>query len=401
MPPLKSMLSKTGSDNFVFGFIVLTYALLTTGTAPAMIALSLALAVWILSGNIFRDIVLIKKNWFLPVIAIVLLHWIGLLYSLDTDLGIDYALKTKYWIVCLVTAGMVFNEKRLDILLKLFWAGLLAGAFLAMLQFAGVIEPFRKGFPGFGVVHTLVCMYLIIGILMASLYFKKAASLKARLVFLAMILAFIFHLAVLKGRAGYLVFALVSPFVANNLASGFSVKFRIVAAVLLGTALLLSPVVRKVITDSYAKVSSQRDKLFAGRFDSEVPRFYITHEAVKVFLSHPLKGIGTGSLPVPTKAHGHRVDHPHNNFLYMGTSFGIIGIAVCGWLFAQMFYLSWKARKTSVGYFILSTCSVLFLGGMFDTAILNNGTLIFLTMTYGLINCLDEQCAEHNMPEIL
>ncbi len=399
MIQLKSMLSKFDSDCLIFWFIVLTFAFLTTGTAPAMIAFALALIIWILSGKVFRDISVIKQNWFFPVIALVALHWIGLLYSLDTDLGLDYALKTKYWIAALVTAGIIFNEKRLDILLKWFWAGLLAGAFLAMLQSAGLMEPVRKDFPGFGVVHTLVCMYLIIGILMASLYFRKARSIKARMVFLAMILIFIFHLAVLKGRAGYLVFALVSPFVANNIAARFSIKFRIVAGIILAAALLLSPVVRKVITDSYEKVSSQKEKLLEGKFDNDVPRFYITHEAVEVFLSHPFRGIGTGSLPVPTKAHGHRVDHPHNNFLYMGTSFGIIGIAVCAWLFVQMFYLSWKARKTVTGYFVLSTCGVLFWGGMFDTAILNNGTLIFLTMTYGMMNSLNEQGQKQALSE--
>jgi O-antigen ligase len=80
------------------------------------------------------------------------------------------------------------------------------------------------------------------------------------------------------------------------------------------------------------------------------------------------------------------VTHPHNNFLYMGVSFGIFGLAACFWFFWKMFKTSWYSRKTGLGYFVLSTCLVLFLGGMFDTQILNTGTLLFLAMAYGMMN---------------
>ena len=180
---LKRQLSNTKTDDLVFSFIVLTFFLLPTGTAPPLISLGLAFLVWLFSGKIFQIKSIIKQSWFFPVIPFLILPWVGLLYSQNIDLGMDYALKTKYWIAVFITAGFAFDEKRLIILLKWFWAGLLTGAFLALIQFVGIMAPIKEEFLGFGIVHTLISMYLIIGILTASFYFKKAESRKARSVF--------------------------------------------------------------------------------------------------------------------------------------------------------------------------------------------------------------------------
>ncbi|MBU1343659.1 MAG: hypothetical protein KKE44_16260 [Proteobacteria bacterium] len=372
----------------MFGLIVLTFLLLPTGTAPPLISLGLAALVWIISGKIRCIPSIVRQSWFYPVIPFLVLPWAGLLYSENFDLGMDYALKTKYWVAVFLTAGIAFDEKRLTFLLKWFWAGLLMGAFLALIQFVGIMPPIKEGFLGFGVVHTLICMYLIIGIMMASFYFKKAESWQSKLVLFFLILAFVFHLAVLKGRAGYLIFAILSPLVANNLMNKFSVKLKILMSILLVGLLLLSPVVRAVIKDTVTTLNEQKEKILKGENVDKAPRFFMVHETVEIILAHPFIGVGTGGLAEITKAKGHMVEHPHNNFLYMGASYGIFGIAACFWLFWSMVKISWKSRKTALGYFAFSTCIVLFLGGMFDTQILNTGTLLFLSLTYGLLNHL-------------
>ncbi|NOX33371.1 MAG: O-antigen ligase family protein [Deltaproteobacteria bacterium] len=383
---LKWQLSNTKPDDLIFYFIVLTFFLLPTGTAPPLISLGLAILFWLISGKILQIKSIIRQSWFFPVIPFLILPWIGLLYSQNLDIGMDYALKTKYWIALFITAGLTFDEKRLTILLKWFWAGLLMGAFLALIQFIGIMTPIRKGFLGFGVVHTLICMYLIVGIMTASFYFEKAESWKDRCVLLFLILAFIFHLAVLKGRSGYLIFGIISPFVANNLMYRFSLKIKMAVSIILVCALLSSPVVREVIKGTFIKLNDQKEKILKGEDVKDFPRFFMVHEAVRIMIGHPIIGIGTGSLTEPSKAAGHLFPHPHNNFLYMGASYGIFGIAACFWLFWKMFRLSWNLRKTALGYFVFSTCIVLFIGGMFDTQILNTGTLLFLTLTYGLMN---------------
>ena len=376
------------ANDLIFYFIVLTFFALPTGTAPPLIAIGLAALIWLVSGKIAQIKNIIMQPWFYPVIPFLVLPWIGLLYSQNTDLGMDYALKTKYWLVIFITAGFAFDEEKVFILLKWFWAGLLMGAFLALIQVMGIVTPIQQEYLGFGIVHTLLCMYLITGILTASFYFKNTGSWNGRFVFLFLILAFLFHLAVLRGRTGYLIFGIISPFVANNLMYKFSRKIKIAVAVILVCFLLLSPIVKEEVKGTFVKLNEQKENILKGEYVVELSRFFMVRESVRIIMAHPFMGIGTGSITEPTKARGHLVTHPHNNFLYMGASYGILGIAACFWLFWKMFKTSWRLRNTALGYFVFSACIVLFLGGMFDTQILNTGTLLFLSLTYGLLNHL-------------
>ena len=381
MQNLKQRLLTIKPNDLIFYFIVLTFFALPTGTAPPLIAIGLAALIWLVSGKIAHIKKIIMQPWFYPVIPFLVLPWIGLLYSQNTDLGMDYALKTKYWLVIFITAGFAFDEEKVFILLKWFWAGLLMGAFLALIQVMGIVTPIQQEYLGFGIVHTLLCMYLITGILTASFYFKNTGSWNGRFVFLFLILAFLFHLAVLRGRTGYLIFGIISPFVANNLMYKFSRKIKIAVAVILVCFLLLSPIVKEEVKGTFVKLNEQKENILKGEYVVELSRFFMVRESVRIIMAHPFMGIGTGSITEPTKARGHLVTHPHNNFLYMGASYGILGIAACFWLFWKMFKTSWRLRNTALGYFVFSACIVLFLGGMFDTQILNTGTLLFLSLT--------------------
>jgi len=391
MELIKQNFSKVSSEDALFGCIALTFLVLPIGTAPPLIGMGLACAVWLFSGRFLQVASVVKRPWFRPVILFAILPWIGLSYSQNLDLGMDYATKTQYWIAALVTAGCYMSERRLFIVVCALWAGLFAGAVLALIQFVGLAAPIKASFLGFGIVHTLVSMYLIIGILMVAFYFKRATSAGSKAGLLLLILAFIFHLTVLQGRSGYLIFVLISPLVARDLTHGLSVKIKVLVCAGLVFSLCLSPVVRNRVVDTFAIFNENKEKLMAGEPVQEMPRFFMARETLDVMKKHPLMGIGTGSLPEITRAHGHTLEHPHNNFLYMGVSFGIVGIISCFWLFWNMFARSWRARKTPVGYFVFSTCLVLFLGGMLDTQILNTGTLVMLCLVYGFLNHLKDE----------
>ncbi len=389
MQRLKQRLFNIKSDDLMFYFIVLTFFLLPVGTAPPLISMGMAFLVWLISGKVFTIRSILVQSWFLPIIPFLVLPWLGLLYSQNIDLGMDYAFKTKYWIAVFVTAGLSLDGKRLYLLLKWFWAGLSMGAFLAFIQFVGLMAPLNRLYLGFGTAHTILVMYLLTGILMASFYFKRAESWKSRFVFLFLILALLFHMAVLRGRAGYLFLIILSPMIAGNLMYRFSFKIKMMVSILLICSLMLSPTVRKVATYTYNNLKMEKETILKGGDAVEFPRVFIFRESIRIMMEHPFIGIGPGGMRESTKAKGRQVaTHGHNNFLYMGTSFGIFGIAACFWLFWKMFALSWQRRDTALGYFIFSTCLVLFLGGMLDTQILNTGTLLFLSLTYGFLNHL-------------
>jgi len=98
MKSVKIYLSKTSSDDLIFWCIALTFLLLPIGTAPPLIGIGLACAVWLFSGAFKNSISVFKQAWFQPVILFFILPWIGLTYSRNLDLGMDYAMKTQYWI---------------------------------------------------------------------------------------------------------------------------------------------------------------------------------------------------------------------------------------------------------------------------------------------------------------
>ena len=332
---------------------------------------------------------IVKQPWFRPVLLFLILPWIGLTYSKNLDLGMDYAMKTKYWIAVFITAGCYLSEKRFFILVCAFWGGLSVGAILALFQFAGVVKPVNVVFLGFGIAHTLISMYLLIGILMAAFYYKRETGLWARAGFLVLISLFLFHLTVLEGRSGYLIFVLLSPLVARDLTHRFSLKIKVLVCGVLLLSLCLSPVVRYRVTASFAMLNENKEKIMAGENIPSMPRVFITEQTFEIIKKHSIIGIGTGSLPEFTRPKGSAVNHPHNNFLYMGVSFGIAGIIAFFWLFWNMLSRSWRSRETPLGYFVFSTGLVLFLGGMFDTQILNTGTLLMLAMSYGFLAHLD------------
>ncbi len=399
MPEIKDIIKGIKADELIFWSVAATFLLLPTGTAPPLISAGIALAVWIFSGRCLKAVQLFSKPFVWPVILFILLPWTGLLYSQDLDLGMDYAMKTKYWVAIFLTAGLVLDEDRVHTLNRFFWTGLFMGAALAFVQFIGLVKPHGSQFLGFGIVHTLVSMYLIIGIMTASYYFKQSDNLRYKMILLLLMAAFLFHLTVLRGRSGYLLFALFSPMIANNLMHRFPAKLKLGVCALLVVSLTLSPVVRNTISSTISNLKAQKDRIMKGEDVAEFPRFYITRMAVEQLAAHPVIGIGTGSLTKPTRLQGHEVTHPHNNILYMGVSFGIFGILACLWLFWKMFITSWYTRRTPLGYLVLSICLVLFFGGVFDTHILNTGTLMLLAMGYGFLNFLEPTALEPDRTE--
>ncbi len=376
------------ADDLIFSFVALTFFLLPAGTSPPLIAIGLAAIFWLLSNQFTFVTTVIRKKWFIPVIGIVLLPWIGLLYSKNMSLGLDYALKGKYWLVLFITAGLVLTEKRVTLMINFLWAGLLIGVFLALVQFLGFMKPLREGFLGFGGVHTLVSMYLIIGILMAGFYFKTAGTWEKKIGYFLLIPAFLFHLTVLEGRNGYLVFALLSPLVANNIMHRFSLATKSIVILLLVLSMALSPVVQNEVNKTITQLK-EKQIILKGEFHPRFDRPFMFHTAAGLIRENPFIGTGTGSYRYYTEKLGHPSAHPHSNILYMGVSFGLIGIFVYLALFGIMFKKAMKNRQTPLGYFVLSICLTLFFGGFLNTQILNTSTLLFLTMGYGLLNHLE------------
>jgi O-antigen ligase len=377
------------ADKLIFFFLAVTFFLIPMGTAPPLITTGCALAVWVFSGKIFMIRTVWKNPWFLPMIPLIILPWVGLLYTSEIPLGLDYALKTKYWVFALVTSSVVLNKNRIDVIIMAFWMGLSLGVVLALLQVTGLMVPFKQDYLGFGIVHTLLSMYLIIGILTASFYFRNKKNLQIRIMLLGMMLLFLFHLSILHGRAGYLIFILLSPLIIQNLMYRLPIIKKVFFCLIMMFSLALSPIVQDEIKNTFIDLKTNKDQIAKGVDITLMPRPFILKSAVKIFIAHPIIGVGTGGYKYHTAIMGSAKNHPHNNILYMAVSFGIFGIFACLWLFWKMFKVAWNEREKPLGYLVLSICMVIFLGGFFDTHILNTGTAVLFTIGYGFLSHLD------------
>ncbi len=372
------------ADSVIFWSMLLCLAALPVSTSAALFPFALAGTVAFLTGRFSIVKNLIRQKWVFPAVMFVLLPWLGLLYSKDMPVGWDYALKTKYWAAMLIMAGVRFTPCRIHLFFMGFWLTMLAGTLAVLLQAAGILGVPAKGYLGFGLVYTVLSMYLVIGILTASHYFRYSENWKAKTLYLVFMAAFLFHLSMLEGRNGYFVFILVSPLVLHNLMGQKHWGLKILLALLIIGSLGFSPkVVHRV------KVSLERlhrtDIIMTGKMDDEFSRPYIFHSALRALKEHPVMGAGTGSFVYYTRPGGDAVTHPHNSVLHMAVSFGIPGVVCILWLFWTMFRVSFAHRQEPLGFLVLSVCLVIFFGGIFETPILNAGTCLLFPMAFGCL----------------
>lgn len=381
-------------EDLIFtGFICALFTL-PFGTSPPIIFASLAVVIWLFSGKfITLRKYYIGERWFWPIIALVLLPWIGLIYSPDpSGLGMKFAEKTHYWIYCMALASICYRQRSLQYLIHAFLAGLAINALIGLIQFMGFLPSVDGWYLGLSSGYSALSIFLVTGIIMTSFYFRKRRK-PAHFALLGLLMALLFfHLIILEGRGGYLTFIVLSPMIIRNLFQGVGwVKVSVTIIVLL-SLMGLSPVVRNRVAQSVSQLqyhmSAPSGSAWGAKYTEHQDRFYMWNGALKIFLSHPLWGIGTGGYQTEMKRVGDPdaplIAHPHNNILYMAVSFGIIGIIVLFWFFWEMLSNAWKERRTLLGYFILSVALVIFISGFVNTQILDANTAFFLALSAGL-----------------
>ena len=154
----------------------------------------------------------------------------------------------------------------------------------------------------------------------------------------------------------------------------------------------LSPAVRDqatlTVTQIKAHIKAPVEAGWGKDYIAGEERLWIFSNAFGVFKQHPVFGVGTGGFQTVVKQNSKSdwplLRHPHNNFLYMAVSFGIVGVLALTWLFWELLKNSWPQRKTVTGYFVFSSALVIFVSGILNCQILNAGTAFLLAVTAGL-----------------
>ena len=351
------------------------------------------------------------QSWFWPVAILILLPWIGLLYTPDrSGFGIDFATKTYYWLYAFVVAGIPFTRFSPERLMQAFFIGLAINALVAILQILGIIPKLNPVAYGLGLGSSTMAVFLPLGILMASYYFRDTNEKRKRIVYGLLMGTYFFHLISLVGRAGFLTFFVVSPLILRNLFGRLKpLKISLVYVCLVGI-MLLSPSVWERIHRSIDQIKyhfNADSKLALGEgYNDEEIRLYMWGGALQIFLENPILGIGTGGYPITLHERGDPdwpiVAHPHSDLLYMAASFGIIGIFAFLWFFWELVRNAWKERDTPLGFFIFSAAIVFLISGLATSEIVDAQTGFLLALVAGLQNGLMKFSGViiHNHPEV-
>jgi O-antigen ligase len=104
---------------------------------------------------------------------------------------------------------------------------------------------------------------------------------------------------------------------------------------------------------------------------------------VRIFLDNPILGVGTGGYQKAMEQFKDDpalpdVIQPHNSYLYMASSFGLVGLASLMWLFVMLLKKGWRNRDSTLGFSVLAFTLILVIGSLTSTTIIayQTGTLM-------------------------
>lgn len=389
------------AEKWIYYLFCCAFFAMPLGTSPSAILEGCILFLWVFSGEFLRrrDGYL-KETWLLPVIAVLILTWIGIIWSFDPPgLGLKYAKKTHYWLYTLALASIPFSRRPVEHLIKAFLGGLLCNSFVGFLQLIDIVPEFSEWgkHTGLSGGYNTLSILLILGMITSSFYIRAAVNKKGRIIYSSFLLTYFIHLMILPGRGGYLTFVFLSPIIVYNILHGKKRHLMLLTYVLVMGIMISSPIVRHRATqvgrDVQHHLKEGGDVASGKKYSGYIDRVYMWRWAIDLFMDHPLIGVGTGGYNKAILESGGDmgITHPHNNFLHVAVSYGIIGLFVFGWLFWILLKMSWQNRASPLGFFVFAASLVILVGGLTDTHILDAGGASLLALTTGLLSALPKK----------
>jgi O-antigen ligase len=388
------LLRKINPDTLLWTGYLGMFFFLPIATSPTVICGVFVLGVWIISGKFLRDITTWQNSKIvLPVIILIVLPWTGLMYTpLPAD-GFPVALKTHYWLYAIAIAPVITPRRQPDLIIKMFLLGLSLNSAISILQFAGLVhlkKGLATGLLGGSSAHIPYSLLLTIGILIASFYFLKAQSKRERLLYISAMIQYFATIGFTGGRSGYVALIVLSPFIVYNIIGQQHIVKILIVSVIAVSFLFSFPVVQS----RFLKAKEDIVLYTQGNVNTSIGlRFHMWEIALSEIKKNPILGIGTAGFKKSWELHKKDpslpfYDHPHNSFLYMMVSFGIVGlVAFCTLLFV-MLKRGWKCRDSALGFAVFTFTTVFIVGSLTDTQVLPFATAIALPLFTGVSEAL-------------
>lgn len=205
---------KVHQSIYIFALILLVVGLPLSKFLMSLAQLILA-SNWLLEGNVKNKFISFWKNKpALIVGSILLLHFIGLIYTTDFDYGFkDIRIKSPLFILPLILAtSKPLSRKLFDAILQFFIAAIVFGTIICTLVYGEVISNPRGDFMGISIFisHIIFSLLICIAIFVSGYFIFNASRIFSKIAWLVIILWLVCFLVVLKSLTGLFVLPLTA-----------------------------------------------------------------------------------------------------------------------------------------------------------------------------------------------
>jgi O-antigen ligase len=388
-------LKKINPDSLIWAGYSGMFFSVPVATSPTVICGVFVLIVWIISGKFLQDIrIWWKSDIKLPIMILIILPWVGLLYSPVPVDGLPIAMKTHYWLYAMAIVSILNMQKQPDLIIKMYLSGLSLNSAISILQFAGMV-PLKKGLAtgllGGSSAYITYSLLLTVGILIASFYFFKAQSKRERILYIFIVLQYLATISFTGGRSGYIALIVLSPFIVYNIIGQRHILKILVVSVIAVSLLFTFPVVRS----RFLKAKEDIIQYKQGNINTSIGlRFHMWGIALSEIRNHPFLGLGTAGFKRSWEVNKKYpslpfIFHPHNSFLYMMVSYGIFGLIAFCWLLFVMLKRGWENRYSALGFAVFTFTVVFIIGSFTDTQVLPFATSIAFALFAGVSEALN------------
>jgi O-antigen ligase len=307
----------------------------------------LILFLWLIEGRFAEKFSEIFHNSVtLAVLAFLFLLGLGILWSPDIGQGLD-VFQARWKIAMLPVFLTAVRPDKRSRYITAFLIGLSAAMFITYLAWFDLIHysdvsPTHLTRKTFHVVYNPLLAFGIYLVLHRATWEAKDLWKRAGLLLLAAVM--VFNMFLTEGRAGQLVFFILTAIFLVQLFGRHWIKSLLVITILLPLLFLtgyrFSPVFKNRVDAACSEISRFRE----NPNTSVGLRLQFWKNSCSIIRQHPLLGVGTGGFESAYAEVNRKqspalvaTDNPHNQYILVASMLGIPGILSLLLVFAAMF----------------------------------------------------------------
>lgn len=396
----------TGTASKIFSIATINSYLLVllafffmTSIAIGNFLLFLILLLWLLEGNFQEKMCRLRGNPFVyAALAFVGLHFVGLLWTSDWEFA-AFVIKKEIKYLMIPVLMTVIRREHMHLYIIAFIASMIMMVGISYAVYTGVIPPYsilgvedpNNPTPFVHhIVYNPVLAFVLYLLLYAAFMMQNLAKGWRALALLLFVIMGI-NMFVTAGRMGQLVFlVLIALFVFQYYRGKLLQPLLLALALVLiiaPSAYKLSPMVQQRVQLAVYEISNfeQEANSSAGL------RVIMLLNSLEIIRDNPIIGVGTGDYRMeyrivnqqnyPEATRGEVLTHPHNVYVQEMVQFGLLGLAVLGYIFYSMWIMY---RRSSSPYRPIMLAFPVFYGVIFlsDGYIMDH-YLTFLFLLFG------------------